>query len=80
MLVSEYKFFITFFSIVALAETLDCKVYVTKEKYRVLSCLESDKIASRVLCQHPITASIHVVPINKMNVEVIEITCKMLHF
>ena len=46
----------------------------------MLSCLESDKIASRVLCQHPVTASIHVVPINKMNVEVIEITCKMLHF
>lgn len=68
---------ITISCLIALAETLDCKVYVTKEKYRVLSCLESDKIASRVLCQHPVTASIHVVPMNKMNVEVIELARKM---
>ena len=53
----------------ALAEALGSKICVTKEKERILSCLQWSALQS-LLTTSPLTARVHVLPMKKLNVNV----------
>ena len=59
----------------ALAEALDSKICVTKEKERILGCLQWPALQS-LLTTAPLTARVHVLPMKKLNVNV----CVFSHF
>ena len=48
-----------------IAETLQCKIYVTAEKRSVLMCLEDARL-SDMLAKSPETAKVHIVPMGKL--------------
>ena len=53
----------------ALAEALGSKICVTKEKEAILGCLQWSELQS-LLTTAPLTASVHVLPMRKLNVNV----------
>ncbi|XP_019859070.1 PREDICTED: DNA cross-link repair 1A protein-like [Amphimedon queenslandica] len=62
----------------AIANSLGCQCYVSKERYKILQCLESKEIMSVVNCHSPLASPIHVMSLNKMNVE--ELTLYLRHY
>ena len=54
----------------AIAEILNCRAYVTKEKKRILDCLEDERVSQFITSSSPSASSVHVLPMNKLNMEV----------
>ena len=62
----------------ALAEALDSKICITKEKEEILRCLEWPALQN-LLTNCPLMASIHVLPMKKLNVNVSIIIQRLLN-
>ncbi len=60
------------FIFLAIANVLNCDVYVTREKMRIIKCLESLELLKMCNCDsdNDYANKIHVMPINKMNPQV----------
>ena len=54
-----------------IAAVLNCKVYVNKEKKKIIDCLESQSLSEMCVCREPASTKLHVVSINRMNPQVI---------
>ena len=54
----------------AIAETLNCKVFVNGDKKRIIDCLESEEILQIIESNDPVLSPLHVLPMNKLNTEV----------
>jgi len=62
-------YFITLLIFVAIAETLDCKICVLREKKLILECLEDESLRQRLtLMKHE--ARVHVLAMNQLNYNV----------
>ena len=55
---------------VAIAEMLNCKVFVSKDKKRIIDCLESEEILQIIESNDPVLSPLHVLPMHKLNIEV----------
>ena len=55
---------------IAIAEILNCRAYVTKEKKRILDCLEDEHVSQLITSSSPSASSVHVLSMNKLNMEV----------
>ncbi len=55
----------------AIAESLECKVFVSREKKGVIDCLE-DKCLSEIITQDPDETNLHVVQMGKLNIKDLE--------
>ena len=54
----------------AIAETLNCKVFVNGDKKRIIDCIESEEILQIIESNDPVLSPLHVLPMNKLNTEV----------
>lgn len=59
-----------FFNHTAIAEILNCRAYVTKEKKKILDCLEDERVSQLITSSSPSASSVHVLPMSKLNMEV----------
>jgi DNA cross-link repair 1A protein len=53
---------------IAIAEKLQSKIYVTKEKKKIIDCLENDNF-QKMLTLDPNEAGLHVIPMGKLNIK-----------
>jgi DNA cross-link repair 1A protein len=54
---------------IAIAELLDIKICVTREKMKIIECLDNEKLIKRVTLD-PKETFLHVLPIGQLNIKV----------
>ena len=60
---------VTSLRVSAIADSLNCRVYVTQEKLTTLECLDDERMTRR-LTRAPHDARVHVVPMKDLNYQV----------
>ena len=65
---------------IAIAEALNIKIFVTRDKMRVIECLENEKLKNMVTLNSNET-NLHVLPMGKLNIKVQLVKPKLfIHF
>lgn len=63
----------------AMADTLQCKVGVRRDKHNVLQCLESEHVKD-IITQNYNEAQVHVLPMANLTHQVNLIAVKLFHY
>ena len=63
----------------AIAEALNCKICVTRDKKKILDCLEDADINKRITLS-AMEAKVHVVPMKELNYKVVVVSFILMNF